>query len=107
MTLDRDQVQIRPGDLSPYMAHEQRVAPHEATSASDIYALGVSWYEMLTGDTPDVAVVAAKAFPDPCSDSEANALIRHMLECDPAKRPTATEVVEQVLLSGTGGSASS
>ncbi len=78
-----------------YMAHEQRVAPHEATSASDIYALGVSWYEMLTGDTPDVAVVAAKAFPDPCSDSEANALIRHMLEFDPAKRPTATEVLRR------------
>ncbi len=36
-----------------YMAHEQRVVPHEATAASDIYALGISWYEMLTGDTPD------------------------------------------------------
>jgi serine/threonine protein kinase len=32
-----------------YMAPEQRVAPHEATAASDIYALGISWYEMLTG----------------------------------------------------------
>jgi serine/threonine-protein kinase len=77
-----------------YMAHEQRVAPHEATAASDIYALGISWYEMLTGDTPDPAVVAAKAFADPCSDSEANALIRQMLEFDQSKRPTAADILK-------------
>lgn len=76
-----------------YMAHEQRVAPHEATSASDIYALGVSWYEMLTGDTPDVAVVAAKAFAAPCSDAATNDLIGQMLEFDPKKRPTAAELL--------------
>ncbi len=76
-----------------YMAHEQRVAPHEATAASDIYALGISWYEMLTGDTPDPAVVAAKAFADPCSDSETNTLIRQMLEFDQSKRPTAADVL--------------
>ena len=36
-----------------YMAPEQRASHHEATAASDIYALGVTWYEMLTGVTPD------------------------------------------------------
>ncbi len=77
-----------------YMAHEQRVAPHEATAASDMYALGISWYEMLTGDTPDPAVVAAKAFSDPCSDSETNALIRQMLEFDQSKRPTAADILK-------------
>lgn len=76
-----------------YMAHEQRVAPHEATAASDIYALGISWYEMLTGDTPDPAVVAAKAFADPSSDSTTNALIRKMLEFDQSKRPTAADIL--------------
>jgi serine/threonine protein kinase len=76
-----------------YMAHEQRVAPHEATAASDVYALGISWYEMLTGDTPDVAVVAAKAFPDPCSDPATNALIRQMVEFEQSKRPTAADIL--------------
>ena len=75
-----------------YMAPEQRVAPHEATAASDIYALGVSWYEMLTGQTLDPSFVAAKAFPDPSSDSTTNALIREMVEFDQSKRPTAADV---------------
>jgi serine/threonine protein kinase len=69
------------------------VAPHEATAASDVYALGISWYEMLTGDTPDVAVVAAKAFPDPCSDSVTNALIRQMVEFEQSKRPTVVDIL--------------
>jgi serine/threonine protein kinase len=77
-----------------YMAHEQRVAPHDATAASDIYALGISWYEMLTGHTPDPAVVAAKAFDDPCSDPDTNAMIRQMLEFNPIKRPTAADILK-------------
>ena len=76
-----------------YMAHEQRVVPHEATAASDIYALGISWYEMLTGDTPDPFVVGAKAFGDPSSDSKTNALIRQMLEFEQRKRPTAADIL--------------
>jgi serine/threonine protein kinase len=79
-----------------YMAPEQRVAPHEATAASDIYALGVSWHEMLTGVTPDPAVVAAKAFADPCSDSETNCIIRQMLEFDQSKRPTAADILKML-----------
>lgn len=79
-----------------YMAHEQRVAPHEATAASDVYALGISWYEMLTGDTPDVAVVAAKAFPDPCADSATNALIRRMVEFEQSKRPAVADILSAV-----------
>lgn len=77
-----------------YMAHEQRVAPHEATAASDIYALGISWYEMLTGVTPDPAEVAAKAFADPCSDSEIDAMIRQMLEFKQIDRPTAADILK-------------
>ena len=76
-----------------YMAHEQRVAPHEATAASDIYALGISWYEMLTGETPDPFVVGAKAFADPSADSQTNALIRQMLEFEQSKRPTADAIL--------------
>lgn len=79
-----------------YMAHEQREAPHEATAASDVYALGISWYEMLTGKTPDVQTVAAKAFPDPCSDSATNALIRQMVEYEQSKRPAVDTILSAV-----------
>jgi len=79
-----------------YMAPEQRIAPHEATAASDIYALGISWYEMLSGKAPDPAAVGAKAFADPCSDSETNALIRQMLEFDQSKRPTVADLLTAV-----------
>lgn len=78
------------------MAPEQSIAPHEATPASDIYALGVSWYEMLTGETPHPSFVAAKAFPDPSSDVPTNALIRQMVEFEQSKRPTATDVLAAV-----------
>jgi serine/threonine protein kinase len=76
-----------------YMAPEQRVHPHEAASASDIYALGISWYEMLTGQTLDPSFVAAKAFEDPCADHETCGLIRQMLEFDQSKRPTADDIL--------------
>ncbi len=77
-----------------YMAPEQRVAPHEATAASDIYALGISWYEMLTGQTLDPSFVAAKVFADPSSDDGTNGLIRQMVEFDQSKRPTAEDILK-------------
>jgi serine/threonine-protein kinase len=76
-----------------YMAPEQRQSPHDATPASDIYALGISWYEMLTGVTPDPAAVGAQAFADPSSVPAVNDLIRRMLKYDPSSRPTAEEVM--------------
>lgn len=79
-----------------YMGPEQRVAPHEATAASDIYALGISWYEMLTGQTLDPSFVAAKVFVDPCSDVETNAFIRKMLEFDRSRRPTASDILSRL-----------
>lgn len=79
-----------------YMAPEQGVAPHEATTASDIYALGVSWYEMLTGQTLHPSFVAAKAFAEPSTDSATNALIRQMLEFEQSKRPTAADVLRRI-----------
>jgi serine/threonine protein kinase len=85
-----------------YMAYEPRVAPHEATAASDIYALGISWYEMLTGDTPDPFVVGAKAFADPCGDPATNALIRQMVEFEQSKRPTAEDILKAISKVGRG-----
>lgn len=84
------------GFLVLRLAHEQRVAPHEATAASDIYALGISWYKMMTGDTPDPFVVGAKAFADPSRDLQTNSLIRQMLEFEQSKRPAAADILDKL-----------
>ncbi len=79
-----------------YMAPEQRQSPHEATTASDVYELGVTWYEMLTRQTPDPAAVAAQAFADPSEDVEVTSLIRRMLRYIPDERATVGEIIEIV-----------
>lgn len=76
-----------------YMAPEQRQSPHDATPFSDVYELGVTWYEMLTGTTPDPAAVAAQAFSDPSMIDSLNSLIRRMIRFVPSERPTVDEVL--------------
>jgi serine/threonine protein kinase len=71
-----------------YMAPEQRKAPHEAKPASDVYALGISWIELLTGSAPDPAEVGANKYPDPSTDPKVSAMIRGMLQYDSGDRPT-------------------
>jgi serine/threonine protein kinase len=77
-----------------YMAPEQRTSPHDALPASDIYALGVSWYEMLTGITPDPAGVAARQFKPAAANTAASALIEKMLSFAPSDRPTTKQLIE-------------
>jgi len=79
-----------------YMPPEQRKSAHIVTPASDIYALGITWYEMLTGSTPDPGEVGAQAFANPTDDAVTNDLIRRMLRFSAAERPTAKELVTTV-----------
>lgn len=79
-----------------YMAPEQRTLAHAATAASDVYALGVSWNEMLTGNTLDPTQVVAGDFDNPCGHSNVNALIRRMLKYKPSERPSLDELLELV-----------
>lgn len=87
-----------------YMSPEQRMSPHEVRKASDIYALGVSWVEMLTGETPDPSAIAAQAIRDPSSNPDVNALIKRMLRFVPEERPTIDEVLAAAveIRKGTG-----
>ncbi len=75
-----------------YMAPEQRKAPHEAKFASDMYALGISWIELLTGSAPDPSEVGANKYPDPSADQDVSAMIRRMLQYDFKDRPTAEDL---------------
>ena len=61
-----------------YMAPEQRDSPSTVTSKCDIYALGITWYEILTGEVLDPAKVAAKKFPNPFENLKIFSLISTM-----------------------------
>ena len=89
-----------------YMAPEQRAISHAAVPSSDIYAFGVSWYEMLSGVTPDPAAVGAQVFPDPSSNPAVNSLIRKMLKFGPEERPDADEILSTIGTIRSDGSAS-
>ena len=71
-----------------YMAPEQREAAHDAATPADVYALGMSWYEMLAKKLPDTAYVAAKRFPKATTVEPVEGLIRQMLSFVPDDRPT-------------------
>ena len=75
-----------------YMAPEQQQDPHEATPESDIYALGVSWIEMLTGTLPAPQAIGAGAYEDPSERAEICALIARMVAYSPAERPSLEEI---------------
>src|SRR6266478_5630852 len=52
-TITNESIQL--GSLR-YMAPEQQVSSHEAVAQSDVYALGMTWYELLTGSTIPAAL---------------------------------------------------
>jgi serine/threonine-protein kinase len=93
-----------------YMAPE-RIMGTEAGGSSDLYALGVVFYEMLIGElpfnAPDVATFFMKHMQEPAPSlrqrnarvpESLDALVRKMLEKDPKNRPVSAHRVHQELL---------
>jgi hypothetical protein len=79
-----------------YMAPEQSDNPASTTQASDIYALGVTWYETLTLDHLSPAKIASRTFDDACKIEEVNQCIRKMLDYNPSNRPSAEDLLTVV-----------
>lgn len=86
-----------------YMAPEQCIPDGRVTRATDVYALGVIWYRMLTGtllfDDPNpLVVMRSHVEVDPRPLIEANVpepfrdLLLRMLAKDPAERPGFDEM---------------
>lgn len=94
-TLTREAVTL--GSLL-YMAPEQQEQARDAVDASDIYSLGVTAIEMLTGTVPPAAYIGAGRYPPPSSNAQFNDFLKRMLDCEPSSRPTASEV--QTFLEG-------
>ena len=100
---------------SSYMAPEiVRKLEYNGFKA-DVWALGVVLYVMLTGRFPFVGktekelfarIKAGQFLPPVQMNFDAKRLIQRMLSVEPAKRPTALEIMRDPWLAGAGTSSS-
>lgn len=70
----------------PEYAAPEQASGRGLTPASDVYSVGVIWYELLTGDLPGSSARTAIALRSDCPEAWSD-LIGRSLAVDPAARP--------------------
>jgi serine/threonine protein kinase len=76
----------------PYMAPEQWQGL-DLSSATDVYAMGIIWHELLTGKRPQLGKVKVEAVGESCPKSWIRS-IKGCLQQDPEERPGLRELQE-------------
>ena len=76
-----------------YMAPEQREDAAHISEKADVYALGVSWFEMLTAHRPSPERISVKDVKNPVLISSVGSLLMQMLSYRPEQRPSLSEIL--------------
>lgn len=63
-------------------------------ATSDIYSLGVSWYELLTNKRPSPPAFAAGKAPPPSSNGALNEMIAAMTSYERSARPSVQKIMQ-------------
>lgn len=79
-----------------YMAPEQYRDSHDVDSRSDVYSLGITWYEMLAGGVPGPGAVGAQDFELPTKIDVVDELIVQMISYSAESRPTVADMIQRV-----------
>ena len=75
-----------------YMAPEQQEDPHEALPASDIYALAVTWIELLLNKVPSPQAIGQSAYPELPANPKVRNIVKDMLRYSPRDRPSIAQI---------------
>ena len=74
------------------MAPEQQVSAHDVDLTCDIYALGVTWIEMLTAEVPAPHAIGAGKYKLPGLRTGVEEVIRRMCSYESSERPTLENI---------------